>query len=193
MDDRPKTIQEIRGMRAPEKDREKPYSAASYAAQYGITIDDAEELLARSNTHEQVHRQIMAMYTNDPELKRRAMMSDDLPTGGSGKPRATTDIDGLEGVGSIMADVAMLRPADPQPHHSIPKSQHEKLLELVDAVSADELQEWLDAQIQRGDHNLSDRDFFRWDDIPEEVQPGLRRFLALRMIEAKYAGSGGID
>jgi predicted HNH restriction endonuclease len=76
-DDRPRTIPEMRGLPAIDRDRDHPFSAKSYAAQYGITVEDAEDILQRCNSHGQVHRQIVAMFKNDAVLKRRALMLDD--------------------------------------------------------------------------------------------------------------------
>jgi hypothetical protein len=80
VNDRPKTVPEIRGMdmsaeaRERERVRERPYSAASYAAQYGITVEDAEDLRDRYPNHHQIVRAITAMLAADPDLKRRALM-----------------------------------------------------------------------------------------------------------------------
>lgn len=81
--DKPKTIPEMRGMsmrpdaREREANRERPYSPESYAAQYGITVEDAREIRERSANHRQIVRQINAMFIADPELKRRALMIED--------------------------------------------------------------------------------------------------------------------
>lgn len=72
--ERPLSIPELRGMPPIPRDREQPYSAESYAAQYGITVRGAQDLLERSTSHQQIHRQILAMFQNDPALKRRALM-----------------------------------------------------------------------------------------------------------------------
>lgn len=68
-----KSIPELRGMAPIPRDRVAPYSAESYAAQYGITVEDAEDILERCETHKQVERMILAMFKADPELKRRAL------------------------------------------------------------------------------------------------------------------------
>lgn len=72
-----RSIPEIRGMAPTPRDRTTKYSANSYAAQYGITVDDAEEMLERCDTHQQVERMIFASYKADPELKRRALVLDE--------------------------------------------------------------------------------------------------------------------
>ena len=77
MSDRPKTIPELRGMPAVPAERERRYSPESYAAQYGIAVDDARELIARSDSHPQIVRQILSRIAASPELKRRALMLDD--------------------------------------------------------------------------------------------------------------------
>lgn len=63
--------------REAERDRERPYTAESYAAQYGVTIDAAREIRDRSTTHRQIVRQITALLTNDAELKREALFIQD--------------------------------------------------------------------------------------------------------------------
>ena len=70
---RPKTMQEHRGIKTPPTDRTKPYSAASYAAQYGVKVEDAADLLERSGTHQQVERGIFALYKQNPRVKDRAL------------------------------------------------------------------------------------------------------------------------
>lgn len=73
-------------------------------------------------------------------------------------------------------------------HFGMPKDviTDEATLRLLDAVVASaELDEWLDIQIQRGNHDLADRTHFRWDDIPRPARAGLRRMLAMRMLELK--------
>lgn len=76
-DELPRSVCEMRGMPAIDRDRERPFSPASYAAQYGITIEDAQDLVASSNSHPQIHRQILAMFKADRELKERALMLGD--------------------------------------------------------------------------------------------------------------------
>lgn len=76
--ERPKSIQEWRGIKPPPPDREKKYSAESYAAQYGITVEDAESLREECSSHPEIERRILAMFRSDPALKRRAMMLDEF-------------------------------------------------------------------------------------------------------------------
>lgn len=76
-ENRVKNIPEWRGMIEIPDDRERPYSKESYAAQYGITVEDAREFLEQCETHTQVERMIFALYKSDPELKRRAMLMDE--------------------------------------------------------------------------------------------------------------------
>jgi hypothetical protein len=69
---------------------------------------------------------------------------------------------------------------------SEPTIKDEATRELVEAAAnSPELDEWLDIQIQRGDHFLQERNHFRWDGISPFDQGRLRRVLALRMLEAK--------
>lgn len=69
-----RSIPELRGMNAIPRDRMRPYSANSYAAQYGITTDDAQDMIDGCETHQQVERMILASFLADPDLKRRALM-----------------------------------------------------------------------------------------------------------------------
>ncbi len=71
---RPKSVPEMRGMPPIDRDRDRPFSPKSYAAQYGITVEDAEDLLAECQSHPQMHRKILALFLSDPDLKRRALM-----------------------------------------------------------------------------------------------------------------------
>ncbi len=79
MDERPRNIPEMRGVsmrpesREAERDRERPYTAESYAAQYGITIETAREMMERSTSHRQIVRQITTLFTSDPDLRRQAL------------------------------------------------------------------------------------------------------------------------
>jgi len=65
-------------MPAIEGNRERPFSAESYAAQYGITVEDAAEMLKTCASHPQMHRQILAMFMADSDLKHRALMLTDM-------------------------------------------------------------------------------------------------------------------
>lgn len=91
----------------------------------------------------------------------------------------------FETAGSVMANIGMLQVEEPKPH---PKHRQRSTLEafsdLADELSnTNELQEWLDACMARGDHELGENRF-RWDDIPKDAQPALRKMLAMRYIEA---------
>lgn len=75
MSETPKTMPEIRGLtkdtRGPD---DRPYSAASYAAQYGITVEDASDFIEAANgKHGQVLTQIFAHYKLRPDVKEQAM------------------------------------------------------------------------------------------------------------------------
>ncbi len=68
-----RTVPEIRGMSRDNRNSEDdPYSAISYAAQYGITVELAEGFLARASTHGQVVRQINGHFIAYPEERERA-------------------------------------------------------------------------------------------------------------------------
>lgn len=69
-----KTIQEMRGMPPAPAERIQRYSAESYAAQYGITVEEAEEYRNQCETHQQVERMILAAFKTDPQLKAKALM-----------------------------------------------------------------------------------------------------------------------
>ena len=60
------------------RNRERKYTAASYSAQYGIPLEDAEDLVGRCGSHSAVERAIYAMLAADPELKRRALLLDGM-------------------------------------------------------------------------------------------------------------------
>lgn len=79
---RPKSVPELRGMPTIPRDRERPYSPESYAAQYGIDLEEAEHLVDNSISHPQIHRQIIAMLQSDADLKERALFlsEEDEPT-----------------------------------------------------------------------------------------------------------------
>ena len=74
-EERPRPIPEIRGFTPPSKKRDpaKKYSAASYAAQFGVPLEDAEELVAKFHSHAEVVRAINRLFSADPDLKRRAL------------------------------------------------------------------------------------------------------------------------
>lgn len=73
MDERPKTIIELRGMTPSPSGRTKKYSKESYAAQYSITVEEAEELIGNHSSHPEVQRAIFRMYSENPALKDRAI------------------------------------------------------------------------------------------------------------------------
>ncbi len=75
----PRTIQEHRGITTPPAERTERYSAASYSAQYGIPVEDAEEIRESCNTHQQVERGIFALYKLKPDLKERALFREPEP------------------------------------------------------------------------------------------------------------------
>ena len=84
------SIPELRGM-SPDRrpNGERPYSPESYAAQYGITVEDATDLIANGKSHGEVKRQIYRMFTNDPELRQKALepANDELPMSAEEKDR----------------------------------------------------------------------------------------------------------
>lgn len=170
-----------------QRDPARKYSPSSYSAQYGIDFEDAQELCDIYETHQDVVSKIMQIMANDPARKREVMFGRESsgPTP-NGTPPATSNVDGLEGVGSVVAGMGMLRVTNPKPHPSVPKNQREHFMALAQtAAESEELDEWLDECIARGDHNLSEREKFVWADIPLDARKNLHRLLALRMIESK--------
>lgn len=88
-DDRPRTIPEMRGLTKDKRpDPEKPYSKESYAAQYGIAVEDAEGLRQQYRTHGEIKRAIYSMFSRDEGLRRRALMLDDVRTTTRGEAEA---------------------------------------------------------------------------------------------------------
>jgi len=79
-DERPKSVPEIRGMKPVPAERDRKYSAASYAAQYGVTVEDAKELVGSFADHTGVRGEIHRMLGEDEALRRRALLLDD-PSG----------------------------------------------------------------------------------------------------------------
>jgi hypothetical protein len=83
-DERTYSIPELRGFDGTrdaeerESNREQPYSAASYTAQYGLAIQDVEDILERCFTHEQVVREIESDLMNDPELFQAAIKGEEI-------------------------------------------------------------------------------------------------------------------
>lgn len=84
VDNRTLSMPETRGMSMAREraSSEEPYTAASYAAQYGITVGDAVECGAKEEagkpaksgmTHGQVKRIILGMLARDIELREKAM------------------------------------------------------------------------------------------------------------------------
>ena len=75
VEERPRPLWEIRGFTPPSKERDpaKKYSAASYAARYGIPLEDAEALVEQNPSHQDVERAINRVLSADPDLKRRAL------------------------------------------------------------------------------------------------------------------------
>lgn len=66
----------LRGGTADERPaQEKPYSAASYSAQYGIPVEDALELLERCKTHGEMRQRIYREYLSDPQFREEALSS----------------------------------------------------------------------------------------------------------------------
>lgn len=65
------TIPEMLGFAAVPFDREKPYTAQSYQAQYVITEEEAADLLARHRTHAEIDRELGLRFAHDLTYRRR--------------------------------------------------------------------------------------------------------------------------
>ena len=79
---RPKSIPELRGMPPVPRERQRSFSAESYTAQYGVTVEDGEDLREKhgKDAHAAIEREIHRMLAADADLKRRALMLDDFET-----------------------------------------------------------------------------------------------------------------
>lgn len=65
---------------------EKPYSAASYAAQYGVPVEDVEDLLAHvsqkgENTHGEVRRLIYREWLSGEKFREESLSHNPRPLG----------------------------------------------------------------------------------------------------------------
>lgn len=62
---------------------EKPYSAASYAAQYGVPMEDVQDFLATRGgiTHGEVPHYIQKEHLSDPEFRQAALNLKTRPYG----------------------------------------------------------------------------------------------------------------
>lgn len=58
---------------------EKPYSAASYAAQYGIPMEDVEKARAQYETHGEMKAWIYREILPDPAFRARSVALDTRP------------------------------------------------------------------------------------------------------------------
>lgn len=67
------SIPELRGFSPIPAGRTDKYSAASYAAQYGITVEEADELVGNYGSHPEIHGAILRMYSADPARRQRAI------------------------------------------------------------------------------------------------------------------------
>jgi hypothetical protein len=77
---RPTSVPEARGMKPVPPERTRKYSPESYAAQYGVTVEDARELIGAFADHAGVRDEIHRMLGRDEALRRRAFLLDD-PSG----------------------------------------------------------------------------------------------------------------
>lgn len=82
MSDRPRSIPELRGHAPIPPERTRSYSALSYAALYGITIEEAEEIRKRcgatgpgspDSAHRAIADEIMAIFRADKDRLMEAI------------------------------------------------------------------------------------------------------------------------
>jgi hypothetical protein len=78
-EERPRSVPEIRGMKPIPPEREDSYTAESYAAQFGVYVEDAAELIARhgKHAHKAIEREILLDLARDAEQRRRALLQDE--------------------------------------------------------------------------------------------------------------------
>jgi hypothetical protein len=78
-EERPRSVPEIRGMKPIPPEREDSYTAGSYAAQFGIYVEDAADLIARhgKHAHKAIEREILLSLARDVEERRRALLQDE--------------------------------------------------------------------------------------------------------------------
>lgn len=195
-DDRPKLIPQRRGVseESGSRDPDRPYSMHSYSAQYGITVEEAKELIERyaspdrKTGHRQIRDEINGILALDPARRRTVLNAQEAkkPVREPSNKPYIGEVEGFKTTGRVMADAGMLAAGDPKPRQKYAERfTKESLTQLVDTVAdGQELQQWLDECMARGDHDLSTTTFV-WDDIPESVCPGLRRMLAMRYIESQ--------
>jgi hypothetical protein len=182
--ERPRGIPEHRGM--PKDERpvdEKPYTADSYAAQYGISVEEAETFIADSGKqHGDVIRRIHRLYQEHPERRREAIqMLDSNANAGRGAP---VSVEGWSTAGELLKGA--LRVAAPKParglREQVSTEGARKLAESLVDGEDEEFWGWLNASMARGDHGLRDR-HFHLDDVREELRRPLLIFLAMRFLE----------
>ena len=70
------------GTRDDRPDEGKPYSAASYAAQYGIPREDAEDLITEFSSHGEIRLAIYQKYLSDEDFRYSSVNLVTRPFGG---------------------------------------------------------------------------------------------------------------
>lgn len=81
MESRPRSFPEVRGLGGAE-DRagpDNPYSAASYAAQYGVPREDVEDALRQYKTHGEVKQWIYREYLSDEDFREASLNHETRP------------------------------------------------------------------------------------------------------------------
>lgn len=194
MEERPRTIPEQRGFSPADPNRERKYSVTSYTAQYGVTWEEAESAWESSETHKEVEQKLINILIVRNGVKD-ATLGKDLkprPEVRGGTPYVA-QVGDFETAGSIMQRMGLLQVlSEPSPVGQIKEvwgidHARERARRLIDS---EELQEWLDECIAKGDHNLGET-YFRWDDIPERNHHAIKWMLAMRYLEWKYNRGNG--
>lgn len=60
---------------------EKPYSAASYAAQYGVPLEDCQDMVKQYTTHGEVRQRIYREFLSSEDFEEAALSHQTRPEG----------------------------------------------------------------------------------------------------------------
>lgn len=184
-----KSIQRWRGLTDDDRNHdEEPYSASSYGAQYGITVELADDLIADSNNkHGNVLRMIGAHFKQFPEARKMAIQGlEQKPKSKRSRAEEPTEVEGFATPQKILGANSVSRPSK-----KLVKVYGDETTDqlIAAALTDDAFQEWLEACIQRGDHNLQG-DSFHLEDVAEPDREPVMRMLAMKYLE-NLLGDGG--
>lgn len=186
--DKPKGIPQWRGATADERGADEvAYSAPSYSAQYGVTVEQAEEFLedaGENPKHGNVMKMISAHYQMFPEERKAAIRGTEqqphIPHRGEDSP---IEVEGFvtpqrilpshnsEGFGHVSKHLIKI----------YGKEAAEQL--IVAALEDEDFHKWLDMRIGLEDHNLSNS-HFHLDDVAESDRGPTMRLLANKYLES---------